>query len=234
MIGYVYSFARFDFYVPQIRAVHPGMYHVFPSEELLLFSDVVHVLLFSGARIGGMIDNNDMAIRANQGVAAFARLCETGGLDMSTALVDASRKQLIEVLKEPTSEIKHMFKPLVDVVKKKEKNFVVRYSLNAHEIALLQKSFPELNVIVTGQVNHPHAMAAVTRDCSEELILRFIHYSVSVKSLINGKDIYLVDIGANYIRHIKYNRFNVHCCNPIIDFRDSGRETERRNQLLDD
>lgn len=83
------------------------------------------------------------------------------------------------------------------ILEKKQKNFIVKYSLNAKDIALLQKNFPELNVMVTGRISHPHAVAAVTRDCSEELILRFfiyrdmektdyqMHNEVSLKIILN-------------------------------------------------
>lgn len=130
-----------------------------------------------------------------------------------------------------TSELKYMFKPLVEASMKKRKNFLVDYVLSAQDIALLQKGFPELNVLVTGKVNHPHAMAAVTRNCSEAFILRMIGYDNGVTSLIEGK-IFLVDIGANYVRHIKRGRYNIHCCVPVMDVRDSARETERRSELL--
>lgn len=38
---------------------------------------------------------------------------------------------------------------------------------------------------------------------------------------------HIVDIGANYVRHVKKNRFNIHCCVPCVDVRGSARETER-------
>lgn len=45
------------------------------------------IVMFSGARISGLGDNDDQAIHVNQGVATFAHLCETGGLNLETALV---------------------------------------------------------------------------------------------------------------------------------------------------
>jgi len=233
IFGYLFSKVSFDFYVPMVRPISSNMYHVFPNEDIIRFSDLVYNMLFSKARIGGLINNDDNVIRVNQGVAAFSRLCETGGMDMNAALADASRKQLVEMIREPTSEVKYLFKPLVNkFVDSKKDVFVVDYSLSAQNIALLQKSFPELNVMVTGKVNHPHAMPAVTRNCAEALILKFLRYEVNVASVIKGK-IFLVDIDANYIRHIKRGRFNVHCCNPVCDVRDSARETERRSELMD-
>lgn len=98
-------------------------------------------------------------------------------------------------------------------------------------IATLQKAFPELNILVTGKVNHPHAMAAVTRNCSEAFILRLIGYEKNIRCLKEGK-IFLVDVGANFVRHVKNQRFNIHCCVLLIDIRDSARQTEREAEML--
>jgi sulfur relay (sulfurtransferase) complex TusBCD TusD component (DsrE family) len=96
------------------------------------------------------------------------------------------------------------------------------------DIAALQRAFPELNVVVTDKVNHPHAMSAAWRVCSEEWVLRsLLHYNNCVKGTVAGNKAYIVDIGANYVRHVKKNRFNIHCCVPCIDVRDSACETER-------
>lgn len=233
VIGDLYAFSTSDFYIPYIRAVSPNLYHVFLNGQFLKFSEVITDLLFSDARIGGITDNDNAVIRVNQGVATFANLCEIGGIDLNVAMAEASKKQLAEMIKEPTSEIKHMFKPLLNGFEKKKNKFVVNYALSAKQIALLQRSFPELNVVVTGKTYHPHSMAAVTRDCAEAHILKLLSYTPTSRSLIGGKDVYLIDIGANYVRHIRKNRFNIHCCNPLIDYRDCGRDMEREQKLRD-
>lgn len=43
---------------------------------------------------------------------------------------------------------------------------------------------------------------------------------------------FLVDVGANYSRHLTRDRKNVHCCNPIVDIRDSAREMTRKREVL--
>ncbi|KYM97710.1 Methyltransferase/helicase/RNA-directed RNA polymerase [Cyphomyrmex costatus] len=117
------------------------------------------------------------------------------------------------------------------IFKKTKKNFYIDYALSTQNIALLQSAFPELNIIVTGKVNHPHAMPAVTRNCAETFILSLVNYDQNVKRLNSNKDVFIVDVGANYVRHIKNGRFNIHCCNPICDIRDSARENEKKSKL---
>lgn len=216
------------FFLPGVKAISAPMYHVDARERATLFSDLAQALMFSTARIGG-VNNDDNIIRHNKGVRAFTKLCEMGGINIEAAMADAARKQIMEQLRDPTAKIKYMFKPFFDN-RITEKNFKINYALAASEIVMVQKGFPELNVMITGKVNHPHAMAAVVRDCSEAFILKLINYDEKYKP--NGKyNAYIVDIGANFTRHIKKHRFNIHCFNPIVDFRDSARETSRRTEL---
>lgn len=77
VFGYLYSYATTDFYIPGLRAVSSNMYHVFPKDGVVKFSDMILSMLFSTARIGGIVDNNDNVIRVNQGVSTFVQLCET-------------------------------------------------------------------------------------------------------------------------------------------------------------
>lgn len=56
------------------------------------------------------------------------------------------------------------------------------------------------------------------------------NYKGAVINSTMYKDI-TVDIGANYTRHATRGRFNIHCCTPIIDIRDSTRETSRSEIL---
>lgn len=93
VVGFLVSYVTVDFYIPRVRAISSVMYHVFPREEVLLFSEVVGVLLFSRARI---VDNDDTVVRTNQSVAAFVQLCDAGGLNVNDALAEASRKQWLK------------------------------------------------------------------------------------------------------------------------------------------
>lgn len=86
VFGYLYATAPWDCYIPSLFWVHAGLYHVSARGEPMLLIDAMVSVMFSGARIGGLGNNDDQAIRVNQGVATFAYLCETGGLNLETAL----------------------------------------------------------------------------------------------------------------------------------------------------
>lgn len=102
-------------------------------------------------------------IRVNQGVATFAHLCETGGLNLENALVDASKRHIAESLRDPLNSLRDVFRPLVEhKLGEKRKRFAVDYAMLPQDIAALQKAFPELDVVVTGKVNHPYAMSAAS------------------------------------------------------------------------
>jgi len=73
VIGCLYARCESDFFIPHIRAVGPSLYHVFPYEDPVKFSDVVEALMFSEARVGGMYED-DNAVCVNQNVAAFSKL----------------------------------------------------------------------------------------------------------------------------------------------------------------
>lgn len=57
--------------------------------------------------------------------------------------------------------------------------------------------------------------------------MRNLHYNNTVKGTLRGDDDYLIDMDANYVRHVKKHRFNIHCCVPCLGVRDSARETDR-------
>lgn len=109
----------------------------------------------------------------------------------------------------------------------RKERFAVDYAMLQQDIAALQRAFSELDVVVTSKVNHPHAMSTASCVCSEEEVLRSLHYNSCVKGTLRGDEAYIVDIGANYVCHVKKNRFNIHCCVPCVDVHDSARETER-------
>lgn len=196
VFGYLYATAPWDCYIPYLLCVHPNLYHVSSRHEPVLLSDAIRSVIFSNARIGGLGDNDDQAIRVNQGVATFAHLYETGGLNLETALANASKKHIAESLRDPMNEHK---------LGERKKRFAVDYAMLPQDIAALQRAFPELDVVVTGKVNHPYAMSAASRVCSEEWVLRSLHYNSCVKGTLRGDEAYIVDIGANYVRHVKKN-----------------------------
>lgn len=51
-------------------------------------------VMFLDARVGGLGDNDDQAICVNQGMVTYVHLCETEGLNLETALADASKRHI--------------------------------------------------------------------------------------------------------------------------------------------
>lgn len=99
---FVYLFATvpWDCYIPSLVCAHAGLYHVDTFSEPVLLSNAMASVIFSDARIGGRGDNDDQAIRVNQSVATFAHLCEMRGLNLKTALADASKRYIAESLRD--------------------------------------------------------------------------------------------------------------------------------------
>lgn len=79
-------------------------------------------------------------------------------------------------------------------------------------------------------VKHNHAYAASVRICTMNLLLQFADYTTNHPPTY-GEDINLIDIGGDYMSHLRAGRMNVHCDKPFIDMRDSAREQTRKLQL---
>lgn len=59
VFGYLYATAPWDCYFPSLLCVRSGLYHVSSRGEPILLSDVIKAVMFSGARIGVLGDNDD-------------------------------------------------------------------------------------------------------------------------------------------------------------------------------
>jgi len=56
VVGYLYSFSENDFFVPMLRLVGPRVYHIDQNASRVRFSEMIHVGLFSEAKVGGRIE----------------------------------------------------------------------------------------------------------------------------------------------------------------------------------
>lgn len=216
----LYSRATHDIMIPNVFLVSPGLYHVDKKQRPIYLSALLLAVLGSDSRIGGE-KVTDEDVTYSKAISALRNICDVGNFNINDSIAEAARKQLATALSAPDSVIKDVFAPrLVS-----KTHFKVPYALNVAEITHLQEEYPELSVI-TGNSAHPHAYAANALACAEELILRQLKYNKK-QTPSAGDDVVLVDIGANYHRHAINERWNVHCCTPIIDIRDSSRETTR-------
>nr|UDL14011.1 MAG: RNA dependent RNA polymerase [Xiangshan martelli-like virus 3] len=228
VVGRMYQYVDEDVMLPAVVMVAPTMFHVV-RYKCMRFSEIVQIGILSRARVGcdrlraGAV--TDACVKANMAAAQLGEVCRSAGLDLNVVMAEVARKDVAEKLKEPTSHLRNLFNGMIDVPR--ETKMEIPYKMDMRDVSALQNSFPEMNVVVTSKVYHDHALAAATRNIVEAYILsKRINYDPNVISTVSNR-VFLVDIGGNYIRHVKRNRFNIHSCSPIIDYRDSAREKER-------
>nr|QHA33738.1 polyprotein [Atrato Virga-like virus 2] len=222
VVGFIVSHVTCDVLIPCVRMVSPSMYHVDKYANPIRLSDFIYTALFSNARIGA-----DSALEHSRNVESLASLCNMAGLPFDRIMSEAARRQIDHGLSRTESFVHEAVRPMVQLGQQK---FEVPYRMNAAQSAELQTAFPELNIVVSGRVAHPHAYAASATMAAEEIILKYFRYDANAQCE-KGFDAAVVDVGANYPRHAKAGRFSVHCCTPILDFRDSARETTRTDTL---
>nr|QHA33734.1 polyprotein [Atrato Virga-like virus 1] len=194
------------------------MFHVDRRLPPIALSEFILIAAFTSARIGA----DPVAARADN-VETLTQLCKMAGVCVEDVAAEAARKQLDKCMHMPESFLNDAIRPLMPSDKKR---FIIPYVMDTTQVAALQLAFPELNVCVNGKVSHSHPYAAAATLASEELILRKLNYDESA-AVEAGYTAAIVDVGANYPRHAKNGRLSIHCCVPIIDVRDSARETTR-------
>lgn len=101
---------------------------------------------------------------------------------------------------------------------KSRQDVKVHANLTYAERESLQEMYPEFNVTFLSDVNQPHAMAAASRKLEKLLLLKRLRAKKTTK---------VCDFGGNWYNDLAAGRINIHSCCPILDWRDSGRETER-------
>lgn len=219
VVAELYAYVTFDLFLPCVRRVSGTMFHVDVFQPPMRFSEVVSMTMFSNARIGA----DDRAFLRQQQLVKMQDLCKTAGLDRNVILADAAKKCLSRALTAPDSELNLVFEPILP---RGKAGFNSPYHLDVQQLATLQADYPELGVTGGGSIHHPHAYAAVATLCQEAVILRRMNYDVSTV-VPRGYDAVVVDVGANYPRHAKSGRFNIHGCCPVLTARDSSRDTTR-------
>lgn len=160
----------------------------------------------------------------------FAMLVKTAGLDLDAVIARAATNQLNDRILNDPKGVSDMVLDLAP--KTKNAPLDIPYSLTAADATRLQAEYASENPRLVGKIVHPHAMAAAERLCAESYALSLLRYSKDWE-VRESCDVPIVDVGGNYARHAKLCRFNVHSCSPILDARDSARETERAGILND-
>nr|UCJ00567.1 putative viral replicase [Prune dwarf virus] len=100
------------------------------------------------------------------------------------------------------------------------KQLKISFDLTAEQQALLKRHFPGRSVIFSNSSSSSHSFAAAHRLLETDFIYQ----------CFGNTDETILDLGGNYISHLKQRRYNVHCCCPLLDVRDCARHTERLMQ----
>nr|BET24433.1 replicase P1 [Blueberry shock virus] len=93
----------------------------------------------------------------------------------------------------------------------------VSFQLSAEQQALLRKNFPgrEINFLQCDASSH--SFAAAHRLLETDFIYKC--FGTTTEKIL--------DLGGNFVSHLKRGRYNVHSCCPLLDDRDGARFTER-------
>lgn len=153
---------------------------------------------------------------------------EQNGLLVTAPLpADIQRELLNQMTRDPQSALNNFAN---DFVKNKcdkfneqtrsKKNIFISVYLTRDQQTQLERWMPIYNYNFSGTSHSKHPMANAVRTIMQ-------HYIVAK---FNKNERFL-DVGSNYVNLFKSGIYNVHCCCPILDHRDSKRATERAYQF---
>nr|AQA28796.1 methyltransferase/helicase [Lilac leaf chlorosis virus] len=97
-----------------------------------------------------------------------------------------------------------------------EKLFV-SFQLTADQQALLRRNFPGRDIHFAQRDSSSHSFAAAHRLLETDFIYKCFGTTHEP----------ILDLGGNFVSHLKRQRYNVHSCCPPLDDRDGARFTER-------
>ncbi|AAK15026.1 putative viral replicase p1 [Ilarvirus APLPV] len=92
----------------------------------------------------------------------------------------------------------------------------VSFQLTPDQQALLRHNFPGREIRFSSSAPSSHSFAAAHRILETD----FLYDCLSSEAPV-------IDLGGNFSTHLKNKRHNVHCCCPLLDYRDGARHTER-------
>nr|CAY39850.1 putative 145K replicase protein [Beet soil-borne virus] len=99
----------------------------------------------------------------------------------------------------------------------KKKIIDVKRNLSEEQVQYLCELYPERKIITSNSERGTHSMAAAMRKIETDLVLSLF-----------PKNSVIYDIGGNWATHAKCNDGRkVHCCCPILDYRDAQRKMTR-------
>ncbi|QWY93829.1 replicase [Green Sichuan pepper ilarvirus] len=93
----------------------------------------------------------------------------------------------------------------------------VSFQLTAEQQNLLKRNFPGRDIVFSQRDSSSHSYAAAHRLLETDYIYKCFGTTLDP----------IIDLGGNFVSHLKRKRYNVHCCCPLLDDRDGARFTER-------
>ncbi|UCY33659.1 replicase [water chestnut virus A] len=93
----------------------------------------------------------------------------------------------------------------------------ISFQLTAEQQALLKKNFPGRTIEFSNSSSSSHSFAAAHRLLETDFVYQ----------CFGDENSTIIDLGGNYVSHLKQKRYNIHCCCPLLDVRDCARHTER-------
>ncbi|BAA34693.1 150KDa protein [Broad bean necrosis virus] len=107
-------------------------------------------------------------------------------------------------------------KEALEEAKKKHK-INVRRNISQEQVQLLNSLYPERHIDTDGSSRGTHNMAAASRKIETDIILSWFPTGA-----------WIFDIGGNWATHAcRRDERKIHCCCPILDYRDAQRKTTR-------
>nr|QKS69545.1 methyltransferase [Erysiphe necator associated gora-like virus 1] len=97
----------------------------------------------------------------------------------------------------------------------------VRRIMSPQSLQELVTMYPEYNVVSSGCESGTHSVAAACRMLETRYLL----------DMLPTEATFVWDVGGNWATHIKRGKTNIHCCCPILDFRDAERKQTRFTAL---
>lgn len=203
----------YDLYVHDIVPTGFSLYHVSCDDVIPLSSLVIRHML-SEALIGGYDATEDVALQQSDYARRVAALSGLGSQGVRNVLETAASVVLKKELAKPDS-LMAQFVQDVASDSTRGKKISLPYRLQPLELTTMQADYPEYSLLNVNNKSHAHSVAGNLRVLNMEVLLDMIGYRKNAAPLY-GEDVYVVDIGGDYVTHVKMNRMNVHSDSPIL------------------
>lgn len=106
-----------------------------------------------------------------------------------------------------------------------KKKIFIKTSLTPDQCNALSVSYPEYQIEFLNCEANGHPFANASRKLENQLLLDYINYSPGKST--GGRDVYVNDVGGNWVTNLGRDMPHCHTCAPILDLYDATRESTR-------